>query len=81
MAFLPVRLGDQPDMDQSDQGFSPNKDGPDNFTILPRDDSNSRYRLCFARRRPRVPVAGAIAASADETAENLRPPRLDRSLG
>ena len=33
MAFLLVRLGDQPGMDQSDQGFSPNKDGSDNFTL------------------------------------------------
>ena len=77
MAFFLVRLGDQPGWFilpriLAEQGRTRQ------LHPLPRDDSNSRYRLCFARRRPRLPVAGAVAACADETTENFRPPRPDK---
>ena len=57
MAFLPVRLGHHP------QWISPTKYSHRTRRIrqlhlLPRDESNSRYRLCFARLLRASPSPG-----------------------
>lgn len=59
MAFsFPVRPGGRSGMDRPDQGFSPNRERTRQLHLLPRDDSNSRYRLCFARLARTSPSLG-----------------------
>ena len=55
---FPVRPGGRTGLDQPNQGFSPNRERTRQLHLLPRDDSNSRYRLCFARLARTSPSPG-----------------------
>lgn len=75
MAFsFPVCLSGQSSMDDLTKD-SRQTERTRQLHLLPRDDSNSRYRLCFAPSRPDRPVAGAVGENG-ESGRGLSPPTL-----